>query len=87
MLADRIDRLRLLLVTQILTALALTAAFVLAVLGQVARCRICWSLAVLSNTFRAFDEPSRLSLVPQLSSARACRTPSRSARSPGRRGA
>ena len=34
-LADRIDRLKLLLVTQILTALALTAAFILAVLGQV----------------------------------------------------
>ena len=64
-LADRIDRLRLLLVTQILTALALTAAFILAVLGQV-RLPHLLVLAVLSNTFRAFDEPSRLSLIPQL---------------------
>ena len=64
-LADRTDRLRLLLGTQILTALALTVAFVLTVLG-VARFQHLLVLAVLSNTFRAFDEPSRLSLIPQL---------------------
>ena len=64
-LADRTDRLRLLLGTQILTALALTIAFILTVLG-LARLPHLLVLAVLSNTFRAFDEPSRLSLIPQL---------------------
>ena len=64
-LADRIDRLKLLLGTQILTALALTVAFILTVLGLV-RLPHLLVLAVLSNTFRAFDEPSRLSLIPQL---------------------
>jgi predicted MFS family arabinose efflux permease len=64
-LADRTDRLRLLLGTQILTALALTVAFILTVLGLV-RFQHLLVLAVLTNTFRAFDEPSRLSLIPQL---------------------
>jgi MFS family permease len=64
-LADRTDRLRLLLVTTILTALALTIAFVLTALGLV-RLPHLLVLAALSNTFRAFDEPSRLSLIPEL---------------------
>jgi MFS family permease len=64
-LADRTDRLRLLLGTQILTALVLTAAFLLTVLGWL-RVHHLLVLAALSNTFRAFDEPSRMSLVPQL---------------------
>ncbi|MGH7389667.1 MAG: MFS transporter [Candidatus Rokuibacteriota bacterium] len=64
-LADRMDRLRLLVVTQILTALTLTAAFGLAVLGRVGVEHLL-VLAALSNTFRAFDEPSRLALIPQL---------------------
>ena len=65
MLADRTDRLRLLLGTQILTALVLTAAFLLTVLGWL-RVHHLLVLAALSTRFRAFDEPSRMSLVPQL---------------------
>jgi MFS family permease len=64
-LADRTDRLRLLIGTQVLTALTLTVAFALAVRGQ-ARFEHLLVLAALTNTFRAFDEPSRMSLVPQL---------------------
>ncbi|MCI0546999.1 MAG: MFS transporter [Candidatus Rokubacteria bacterium] len=64
-LADRTDRLRMLLGTQILTAATLTVAFVLTALGLV-RVPHLLALAALSSTFRAFDEPSRLSLVPQL---------------------
>src|SRR5881396_460173 len=64
-LADRTDRLRLLIGTQILTALTLTVAFGLTVLG-LARVQHLLALAALSNTFRAFDEPSRLALIPQL---------------------
>jgi MFS family permease len=64
-LADRTDRLRLLLATQILTALTLTGAFVLAIAG-VARLEHLLVLAALSSSFRAFDEPSRMALIPQL---------------------
>ena len=64
-LADRINRLRLLVATQTLISLNLTIAFVLTVLG-VARLEHLLVLAALSNTFRAFDEPSRMALVPQL---------------------
>ena len=64
-LADRINRLRMLIVTQILTAGTLTIAFVLTMSGLV-RLEHLLALAALSNTFRAFDEPSRMALVPQL---------------------
>src|SRR5438876_894333 len=64
-LADRIDRLRMLIVTQILTAGTLTIAFALTMSGLV-RLEHLLVLAALSNTFRAFDEPSRMALVPQL---------------------
>jgi MFS family permease len=64
-LADRTDRLRLLIGTQALTALVLTIAFGLTVLGWV-RLEHLLVLAASSNTFRAFDEPSRLALIPQL---------------------
>jgi MFS family permease len=64
-LADRTNRLRLLLATQTLTALTLTAAFVLTIAG-LARLEYLLALAALSSSFRAFDEPSRMSLVPQL---------------------
>ena len=64
-LADRTDRLRLVLGTQILIAGTLTAAFGLTALGLV-RVHHLLALAALSNTFRAFDEPSRMALVPQL---------------------
>jgi MFS family permease len=64
-LADRTDRLRLLIGTQTLTALTLAAAFGLTLAGHV-RIELLLGLAALSNAFRAFDEPSRLSLIPQL---------------------
>jgi MFS family permease len=64
-LADRVDRMRLLLATQLLTAATLAVAFAMTVLGVV-RVEYLLVLAALSNTFRAFDEPTRLSLVPQL---------------------
>jgi MFS family permease len=64
-LADRVNRLRLLLTTQILVAAMLTAAFALTVLGVV-RVGHLLALAALSSMCRAFDEPSRLSLIPQL---------------------
>ena len=64
-LADRINRLRLLVATQTLISVVLTSAFVLTLLG-LARLEILLVLAALSNVFRAFDEPSRMALVPQL---------------------
>jgi MFS family permease len=64
-LADRVNRLRLLIVTQVLTALTLVVAFVLTVFA-LARVEHLLALAALSSIFRAFDEPSRLSLVPRL---------------------
>jgi MFS family permease len=64
-LADRMNRLRLLIGTQILTAATLTLAFALALIGQI-RFESLLALAALSSAFRAFDEPSRLSLVPRL---------------------
>lgn len=64
-LADRTDRLRLLIGTQILTALTLTVAVVLTFLGMV-RLEHLLGLAAASSIFRAFDEPSRMSLIPHL---------------------
>jgi MFS family permease len=64
-LADRINRLRLLIVTQTLTALVLTAAFAVTVLGLAGLPHLL-ALAALSNTFRAFDDPTRMALIPQL---------------------
>jgi MFS family permease len=64
-LADRVDRLKLLLVTQVGIALTMTAAFAFTVLGTV-RLEHLLVLAALSGSFRAFDEPSRMALVPQL---------------------
>jgi MFS family permease len=64
-LADRGDRLRLLIGTQVLTALTLALTLGLALVGQLEVSHLL-VLAALSNTFRAFDEPSRLALVPQL---------------------
>src|SRR2546430_6962130 len=54
-LADRANRLRLLIGTQTLTALTLTLAFGLTVMG-VARIEHLLALAALSSIFRAFDE-------------------------------
>ena len=64
-LADRINRLRLLVATQTLIALTLSAAFGLTLFGVV-RIEHLLVLAALSNAFRAFDEPSRMALIPQL---------------------
>jgi predicted MFS family arabinose efflux permease len=64
-LADRMNRLKLLIVTQTLTAMTLTLAFALTVLGQI-RFSHLLALAAASSVFRAFDEPARLSLVPRL---------------------
>jgi MFS family permease len=64
-LADRTSRMRLLLGTTIMTSATLIVAFGLTALGLV-RVPHLLVLAALSSTFRAFDEPSRMSLVPQL---------------------
>jgi MFS family permease len=64
-LADRMNRLKLLIGTQTLTAITLTVAFALTVLGQI-RFSHLLALAAASSVFRAFDEPARLSLVPRL---------------------
>jgi MFS family permease len=64
-LADRVDRKRLLIGTQTLTALTLAIAFALTLTGAVSVAHLL-ALAALSSTFRAFDEPSRLSLIPQI---------------------
>lgn len=64
-LADRTDRLRLLLGTQVAVALTLTAAFGLTLTGLVGVPHLL-VLSALSSVCRAFDEPSRLALVPQL---------------------
>jgi len=64
-LADRVNRLRLLIGTQLLTALALGVAFALTLAGNVSVTPLL-VLAALTSVFRAFDEPSRLSMIPQL---------------------
>ncbi len=64
-LADRTSRLRLLIGTQVLTALTLTVAVVLTFLGM-ARIQHLLALAAASSIFRAFDEPSRMALIPHL---------------------
>jgi MFS family permease len=64
-LADRVNRLRLLVVTQVLTSITLTLVFVLTLLGAV-RVHHLIVLAALSNVFRAFDEPTRMALITQL---------------------
>lgn len=64
-LADRVHRLRLLVVTQVLTSITLTLVFVLTLLGAV-RVHHLLVLAALSNVFRAFDEPTRMALITQL---------------------
>jgi predicted MFS family arabinose efflux permease len=64
-LADRMNRLQLLIGTQTLTALTITLAFGLTVLGRMRFAHLL-ALAAASSVFRAFDEPARLSLVPGL---------------------
>src|SRR5262245_7634346 len=64
-LADRVNRLRLLVVTQAVIALILGLAFALTVSGRL-RIEYLLALAALSSVFRAFDEPSRMALIPEL---------------------
>ncbi|HMH51423.1 MAG TPA: MFS transporter [Candidatus Acidoferrum sp.] len=64
-LADRMNRLKLLIGTQTLTAITLTIAFSLTVVGRMRFAHLL-ALAAASSVFRAFDEPARLSLVPGL---------------------
>jgi MFS family permease len=64
-LADRVNRLRLVMVTQLMITGTLTAAFILTFLGMVGVPHLL-TFAAVSSVFRAFDEPSRMSLVPQL---------------------
>ena len=64
-LADRTNRLHLLIGTQVLTALTLTVAVVLTFSGMV-RLHHLLALAAASSIFRAFDEPSRMALIPHL---------------------
>ena len=64
-LADRMNRVRLLLATQVLTTATLLVAFGLSALALI-RVEHLLALAALSNTFRAFDEPTRMSMVPQM---------------------
>src|SRR5215216_4426565 len=64
-MADRVNRLRLLIGTQVMTAIILTVAFGLTVTGR-AHVEYLLVLAALSSVFRAFDEPTRHALVPSL---------------------
>ncbi|GIW11347.1 MAG: MFS transporter [Dehalococcoidia bacterium] len=64
-LADRMDRLRLLLTTQLVTWLTITSATVLTALG-LARIELLLALAGLSAAFRAFEQPARMALIPHL---------------------
>jgi len=64
-LADRASRFRLLIATQVLTSTALIVVFAMTVLGVV-RVPHLLVFAALLSTFRAFDEPTRMALVPQL---------------------
>jgi MFS family permease len=64
-LADRIDRLRLLQVTTLCTGTVLVAAFALTASG-LARVEHLLLLGALNSIFRSFDDPSRQALLPQL---------------------
>lgn len=63
--ADRADRLRVLLVTQILTAATMTLAFAVTAAGAVS-VEVLFAITILSSVFRAFDEPTRMAMIPQL---------------------
>jgi MFS family permease len=52
-------------ITQSCTAVTMTLTFILLVTGQ-ARVEYLLLLGALSSSFRAFDEPSRMALLPQL---------------------
>jgi MFS family permease len=64
-LADRTRRLRLLIGTQCVTAATLTVAFLLTASGLI-RIELIYPLVALSATFRAFEQPTRMALIPSL---------------------
>lgn len=64
-MADRMERLRIIVGAQWGAALTLFVALVLTATGLM-RIEALLLLAVLSNIFRAFDEPSRMALIPLL---------------------
>lgn len=68
-LADRADRKRLLIGTQLATWAMLATATVLT-LGSQIRVEIILLLSFLSAVFRAFEQPARSALIPHIVSAR-----------------
>jgi MFS family permease len=64
-LADRTSRLRLLIGTQVLTTATLAIALALTVLDLV-RVPHLLALAALTSSCRAFEEPSRMALLPHI---------------------
>ena len=82
-LADRANRLRLLLGTQILTTAVLLAAFALSVSGTV-RVAPLLALAAMSNTFRASTSRPACRSCPRWWGGSGWPTPSRWDRSRGR---
>ncbi|MBI4493030.1 MAG: MFS transporter [Chloroflexi bacterium] len=63
--ADRLPRLRLLMSSQLATGACVATAFVLTATGLV-RVEHLLLLSALTSTFRAFDLPSRMAMVPEL---------------------
>jgi MFS family permease len=64
-LADRGNRLRLLIVTQLVTWALLTTAAALTLTGNI-RVEILLLLSFFSAVFRAFEQPTRMALIPSL---------------------
>jgi MFS family permease len=64
-LADRARRLPLLIGTQCVTAATLTVAFLLTASGLI-RIELIYALVAVSATFRAFEQPTRMALIPSL---------------------
>jgi MFS family permease len=64
-LADRADRKRLLVGTQLATWSMLAAATVLTITGLI-RIEVLLGLSFLSAVFRAFEQPARMALIPAI---------------------
>jgi MFS family permease len=64
-LADRVQRVRLLIGTQLVTTTTLTIALVLTATGLL-RVEHIFALTIVSAMFRAFEQPTRMALVPDL---------------------
>lgn len=63
--ADRVERVRLLVGTQLGAGLTLSVAFLLTATGLV-RVEHLLLLSVVSGAFRAFEQPTRMAMVPSL---------------------